>query len=335
MTARMLVTGGAGFIGSNFIRYTLAHRPEYRIAVLDALTDQTYARNLQEVAGRIDFHHGDVSEQCTVDRLIDRLGIDIVVHFAAESHNDHAHVYPERFARTNIIGTLTLLENARRTGVRLHHVSTDEVFGELPLGSDELFDLSSPIRPLNYYSSSKASSEHFVRAAWKQFRIPVTLSNSTNNYGPFQHVEKVIPRQITDVLRGVRPRVHGSGRNVRDWIHVDDHCSAIHAVLDRGQHGETYLVGARNELSNIDLVREINSAMEMPDDWFEYTADRPHNDLRYAVDASRTREECGWEPVRTDFRAELMKVIAWYQENVAWWSAMKDESERNYQRLGR
>lgn len=335
MRRRMLVTGGAGFIGSNFVHHTLAHRGDYEVAVLDTLTDPHYTNNLNPVADEIEFHRGDVSDASTVDALIEDLSIDVVVHFAAESHNDRAQLYPDRFARTNILGTLTLLENARRTGVRLHCVSTDEVFGDLPLDSTDRFGPNTPFQPTNYYSSSKASADHFVRAAFKQFEVPVTTSNCTNNFGPYQHVEKVIPRQITDVLCGTRPKLHGTGSNVRDWIHVEDHCTAVHAILDRGRLGATYLVGAENEWSNSDLLQEILAATDMPEDWFEHVPDRPYNDLRYAVDASRVREECRWAPVRTDFRTELKEIVEWYREHRSWWASMKDATEQAYRWLGR
>lgn len=331
----MLVTGGAGFIGSNFVKYTLEQHHGYRVVVLDALVDPTYARNLDDVAELIDFRQGDVCDADFVAALVAELGVDVIVHFAAESHNDNAYLFPSRFARTNIMGTVTLLEIVRETGVRLHHVSTDEVYGELPLGSADKFTPDTAYHPRNYYSSSKAGSDHFVRAAWNQFQLPVTITHCANNYGRYQHVEKFIPRTITGVLRGIPPRLHGMGKNVRDWIHVDDHCAAIHSVLDQGRFGETYLVGANNERDNFSIMQLILELMGKPSDWFEHVSDRPHNDLRYASDASKLQAECGWAPLRTEFRKELADLVDWYARNEPWWSEMKVATEERYGRLGR
>ena len=331
----MLVTGGAGFIGSNFVRYTLQHRPEYAVAVLDALVDPHYTRNLEDVADRIEFRCGDVCDGDLVAALVDELDVDLIVHFAAESHNDNAYLFPSRFARTNVMGTVALLEVVRAKGIRMHHVSTDEVYGQLALAGAGRFTPETAYSPRNYYSASKAGADHFVRAAWYQFGLPVTITHCANNYGPYQHVEKLIPRTITSVLSGERPRVHGSGRNVRDWIHVEDHCAAIHAVVDRGRLGETYVIGSNDERDNLSLIEMILELMGRPKDWLHHVADRPSNDLRYASDASKLRAECEWVPLRTEFRKEMAELIDWYRGNESWRSEMKVSTERRYRELGR
>ncbi|ANZ15348.1 dTDP-glucose 4,6-dehydratase [Streptomyces noursei] len=331
----MLVTGGAGFIGANFVRSTLQHRPEYEIAVIDALIDPHFTRNLDDVKDSIAFRQGDVCDTAFVSALVEELGIEVIVHFAAESHNDNAYLFPSRFAHTNVMGTVSLLEVVRSTGVRLHHVSTDEVYGQLALDDTEAFTPDTPYRPRNYYSASKAGADHFVRAAWTQFQLPVTISHCSNNYGPYQHVEKFIPRTITELLVGGRPRLHGSGRHVREWIHVDDHCTAIHAILDRGRLGETYVVGSDDERDNRSIVELILELMGKPSDWVDYVPDRPSNDLRYASDASKLRTECEWMPLRTEFRKEMAGLIDWYRHNESWWWEMKTAVERRYGELGR
>ncbi|GAA3435954.1 dTDP-glucose 4,6-dehydratase [Kutzneria kofuensis] len=331
---KMLVTGGAGFIGSNFVRHTLRNRPEYELVVLDALVVPHYHNNLDDVADRIVFRRGDVCDVDFVTDLVDEQGVEVIVHFAAESHNDNAYLYPSRFARTNVLGTVALLELIGDRGIRLHHVSTDEVFGQLELGEDRRFTPDGEYRPRNYYSSSKAGADHFVRAAWNQFQLPVTISQCANNYGPYQHVEKFIPRTITGVLTDIPPHLHGSGRHVRDWIHVDDHCSAIHAMLDRGRLGETYLVGADNEVGTYEVMQMILELTGRPLDWYEHVAERPCNDMRYGSDSSKLRAECGWRPEHTDFRQDMAELIDWYRGNEPWWAEMKAITEKKYLEMG-
>ncbi|WP_062290543.1 dTDP-glucose 4,6-dehydratase [Demequina phytophila] len=329
---RLLVTGGAGFIGANFVRLTLSTRPDVEVTVLDLLT---YAGNAASVPEdpRVTLVKGDIADPEMVDALVREA--DAVVHFAAESHNDNSLDDPSPFIHTNLVGTFQLLEAARRHGVRFHHVSTDEVYGDLPLDTPERFTPDTPYHPSSPYSASKAGSDLLVRAWVRSFGLEATLSNCSNNYGPFQHVEKFIPRQITNLIDGVRPKLYGAGLNVRDWIHVDDHNRAVWTILESGRIGETYLIGADGETSNKDVIATVLELMGHAPDDFEHVADRPGHDLRYAIDATRLREELGWEPVYGDFRAGLATTIDWYREHEAWWRPQKLETELRYQRLGR
>src|SRR6476469_7642300 len=256
---RLLITGGAGFIGANFVRHVLAHTDDH-VTVLDKLT---YAANLKSLEGlpgeRFDFVHGDICDAGLVDTLV--AGADVVVHYAAESHNDNALHDPRPFLDTNIVGTYTLIEAARRHGARFHHISTDEVYGDLELDDPHRFTEQTPYNPSSPYSSTKAASDLLVRAWVRSFGLKATLSNCSNNYGPYQHVEKFIPRQITNVLDGVRPKLYGDGLNVRDWIHVDDHSSAVLTILEQGVLGETYLIGADGEQDNKAVVETILELM--------------------------------------------------------------------------
>src|SRR4051812_13273499 len=251
----MLVTGGAGFIGANFVHQTLARFPGHRLTVLDALTYAGNESSLAAVRDRIEFVRGSVADAALVDDLV--RGQDVVVHFAAESHNDNSLRDPWPFVQTNLVGTYTLLEAVRRHGVRLHHISTDEVYGDLELDDPGRFTPETPYNPSSPYSSTKAGSDLLVRAWVRSFGVEATISNCSNNYGPYQHVEKFIPRQITNVLSGLRPKLYGAGQNVRDWIHVEDHNAAVHAILERGRPGETYLIGADGECSNREVLALI------------------------------------------------------------------------------
>jgi dTDP-glucose 4,6-dehydratase len=330
---RVLVTGGAGFIGANFVHWTLRHRPEVEVTVLDALTYAGNRASLAPVEDRITFVHGDVADAALVERLV--AGADVVVHFAAESHNDNSLHDPSPFVHTNVVGTFTLLEAVRRRGVRLHHVSTDEVYGDLELDDPARFSETTPYNPSSPYSATKAGSDLLVRAWVRSFGVTATISNCSNNYGPYQHVEKFIPRQITNVLDGVRPKLYGTGENVRDWIHVDDHNSAVWTVIDDGRPGETYLIGADGEESNRDVVEDILELMGQPRDAYDLVPDRPGHDLRYAIDATRLRTELGWRPTYPAFRDGLAATIDWYRENEGWWRPQKDATERKYAELGR
>lgn len=327
---KVLVTGGAGFIGANFVRLTLATRPDAEVTVLDNLT---YAGNQASLPPEVAFVKGDVADPDVVDALVG--ASDLVVHFAAESHNDNSLDDPSPFVHTNLIGTFTLLEAARRHKTRYHHISTDEVYGDLALDDPAKFTADTPYNPSSPYSSTKAGSDLMVRAWVRSFGVAATISNCSNNYGPYQHVEKFIPRQITNVLVGVRPKLYGAGLNVRDWIHVDDHNSAVWAVIDRGVIGETYLIGADGEVDNLTVVRTILELMGEDPDGFDHVSDRPGHDLRYAIDASRLRSELGWDPQYADFRSGLAATIDWYRENEAWWRPAKLATELKYERLGR
>ena len=330
---KLLVTGGAGFIGTNFVLRTSATRPDWQLTVLDALTYAGNRDNLAPVADRIGFVEGSVADAALVDGLV--ADADVVVHFAAESHNDNSLEDPWPFIEANIVGTYRLLEAVRRHGTRLHHVSTDEVYGDLELDDPARFTESTPVNPSSPYSASKASADLLVRAWVRSFGITATLSNCSNNYGPFQHVEKFIPRQITNILRGVKPKLYGQGSNVRDWIHVDDHNDAVLTILDQGRSGETYLIGADGEQDNGAIVALLLELMGRPADWFDLVSDRPGHDLRYAIDSTKLRTETGWTPRYQDISAGLAQTIDWYRDNEDWWRAAKDRTERTYERLGR
>jgi dTDP-glucose 4,6-dehydratase len=331
-TMHMLVTGGAGFIGANFVHYTLGAHPEHSITVLDALTYAGNEASLAGVRNDIEFVHGSVADAALVDELVGRC--DVVVHFAAESHNDNSLRDPSPFLQTNIIGTYTLLEAVRKHGVRLHHISTDEVYGDLELDDPTRFTPQTPYNPSSPYSSTKAGSDLLVRAWVRSFGIHATISNCSNNYGPYQHVEKFIPRQITNVLAGLRPKLYGTGENVRDWIHVDDHNCAVHAILEKGRSGETYLIGADGEKNNLEVLRLILELLGRPTDAFDQVPDRVGHDLRYAIDASKLRAELGWTPRYTDFRDGLAATIDWYRANESWWKPLKDQVEATYAAQG-
>jgi dTDP-glucose 4,6-dehydratase len=327
---RILVTGGAGFIGANFVHWTLRHRPDARITVLDALT---YASDGSSLAGLdVELVEGDISDPALVDRLV--AATDLVVHFAAESHNDNSLHDPTPFVQTNVMGTFTILEAVRRHDVRLHHVSTDEVYGDLELDDPKRFTEDTPYNPSSPYSSTKAASDLLVRAWVRSFGVRATLSNCSNNYGPYQHVEKFIPRQITNVIDGQRPRLYGDGLNVRDWIHVDDHNSAVWTIVDKGRIGETYLIGADGERSNKRVVQAILRAFGRPEDDYEHVTDRPGHDLRYAIESGKLRTELGWSPQYADFDAGLVATVEWYRANEAWWRPGKDGAEARYAAAG-
>ncbi|QNG20939.1 dTDP-glucose 4,6-dehydratase [Rhodococcus triatomae] len=329
---RVLVTGGAGFIGANFVQQTVRERPDVQVTVLDALTYAGNRDSLAPVADAIDFVHGDITDTDLVDRLV--AASDAVVHFAAESHNDNSLQDPWPFLHTNIIGTYSLLQAVRKHDVRYHHISTDEVYGDLELDDPERFTEATAYNPSSPYSSTKASSDMLVRAWTRSFGVRATLSNCSNNYGPYQHVEKFIPRQITNVLTGVRPRLYGDGLNVRDWIHVDDHNSAVWAVLDRGRTGQTYLIGADGETSNRVVVESILDVLGQSPDAFDFVTDRPGHDRRYAIDSTLLRTELGWTPRYADFRAGLEATIAWYREHEDWWGPQKAATEQAYAAAG-
>lgn len=329
----IIVTGGAGFIGSNFVHWVVDNQPDVHVTVLDALT---YAGNLDNLAGipaeRMEFVHGDICDAQLVDRLLS--DADACVHFAAESHNDNSISNPEPFIRTNVEGTYTLLEAARKYGVRFHHISTDEVYGDLALDDPARFTEDSPYKPSSPYSSSKASSDMLVRAWYRTYGVPITISNCSNNYGPRQHIEKFIPRQVTNIICGIKPKLYGDGLNVRDWIHTEDHSSAVWKILTEGELGETYLIGADGEKNNIDVLRAILAAMGKDVDDFDWVRDRPGHDRRYAIDSSRLRRELGWQPKHTDFAEGLQNTIQWYEDNENWWRPAKEATEAKYAAQG-
>jgi dTDP-glucose 4,6-dehydratase len=330
---RVLVTGGAGFIGSNFVLRTRQTRPDWHLTVVDALTYAGSRASLDPVADEIRFVEGNIADEALIDPLVAEH--DAVVHFAAESHNDNSLDNPWPFVESNVIGTYRILEAVRRHGVRLHHISTDEVYGDLELDDPNRFTEATPVNPSSPYSSTKASADLLVRAWIRSFGIAATLSNCSNNYGPRQHVEKFIPRQITGILTGVKPKLYGTGENVRDWIHVDDHNDAVVAILEQGGLGETYLIGADGELNNKEIIALLLELMDKPADWYEHVNDRPGHDLRYAIDSSKLRAETKWRPQYSDIRAGLRNTIDWYAANPQWWAGAKQDAEAVYARLGR
>ena len=330
--SHLLVTGGAGFIGSNFVHYLLDNT-EHTVTVLDKMT---YAANKASLDGldstRFNLVVGDIAGRELTDELVAQA--DAVIHYAAESHNDNSLANPEPFIHTNLVGTFTLLEAVRRHGTRYHHISTDEVFGDLALEDPAKFTETTPYNPSSPYSSTKAGSDLLVRAWVRSFGIEATISNCSNNYGPYQHIEKFIPRQITNILSGLTPKLYGEGLNVRDWIHATDHSSAVLRILESGKIGETYLIGADGEENNITVLRTILRLMGKDENDFEHVIDRPGHDMRYAIDGTRLREELGWEPQFTDFEAGLADTIAWYTDNRSWWEPLKAEVEAKYAKAG-
>lgn len=327
----MLVTGGAGFIGSNFVRLTLDERPEYEITVVDALT---YAGNTDNLPlESITFVRGDVCDRELIDRLVSET--DVVVHFAAESHNDNSIKDPWPFLHSNLVGTFTILEAVRNHGKRLHHISTDEVYGDLPIDRPDLkFHEDTSYHASSPYSSTKAGSDLLVKAWVRSFGIQATISNCSNNYGPYQHIEKMVPRQITNILSDIKPKLYGTGEQVRDWIHVDDHNLAVHTIIDKGRSGELYLIGADGEQNNKYVFETLLELMGKPKDWYNHVNDRPGHDQRYAIDSTKLRTELGWTPRYTDLRAGLQATIDWYTANRDWWQADKDAVEANYAKQG-
>ncbi len=329
----ILVTGGAGFIGSNFVHWVINNKPDVHVTVLDALTYAGKKENLSGIPDdRMTFVHGDICDEQLLHELFPT--IDAVVHFAAESHNDNSISNPEPFIRTNVEGTYKLLEASRIYGTRFHHISTDEVYGDLALDDPVRFTESSPYHPSSPYSSTKAASDMLVRAWHRTYGVPATISNCSNNYGPRQHIEKFIPRQITNIICGIKPKLYGDGKNVRDWIHTEDHSSAVWAILERGQLGETYLIGADGERNNIDVLKAILESMGKDPNDFDWVRDRPGHDRRYAIDSTRLRRELGWQAAHTDFSEGLKQTIAWYQNNEDWWRSDKDAVEKKYAAQG-
>lgn len=329
---KLLVTGGAGFIGANFVHYTLQNRPEYEVTVIDKLTYAGNPDSLNSVLDKINFITGDICDKELMDKLVAET--DIVVHFAAESHNDNSLRDPWPFLHTNLMGTATILEAIRKHNKRLHHISTDEVYGDLELDDPAKFTPETPYNASSPYSSTKAGSDLLVKAWVRSFGIHATISNCSNNYGSYQHIEKFIPRQITNILSDISPKLYGAGENVRDWIHVDDHNSAVHAIVDKGRSGETYLIGANGEENNKYVLETILELMGKPKDAYEHVNDRPGHDMRYAIDATKLREELNWTPRYTNLREGLQATIDWYRENDEWWKNEKAKVEAKYAEQG-
>lgn len=328
---KLLVTGGAGFIGSNFILYWLNKYPNDRVVNLDKLT---YAGNLENLKSiekhpNYEFVQGDICDRkLTLDLTKDT---DVIVHFAAESHVDRSILDPGPFVKTNVEGTYMLLEAARLNKVpRFHHISTDEVFGALPLNTDEKFNDTTPYNPRSPYSASKASSDHLVRAYHETYNLPTTISNCSNNFGPYQFPEKLFSLAITNLIEGKKVPVYGDGQYVRDWLYVQDHCEAIDLILRKGTIGKTYLVGGLTEdIPNIEIIKRILKIMGKSEDEIEYIKDRPGHDRRYAIDWSTIHTELGWTP-RHSFDQALLDTVNWYKSNTSWWKSIKSGAYQAY-----
>jgi dTDP-glucose 4,6-dehydratase len=326
---KLLVTGGAGFIGSNFVHHILNTYPDYEVINLDALT---YAGNLENLKvlennPKHRFVKGDICDAKLVEELVGEA--DIIVHFAAESHVDRSILDSAAFVHTNVIGTHTLLEAARKAGnKRFHHVSTDEVFGSLE-AQDAPFCETTPYDPRSPYSASKAASDHLVRAYYHTYNLPVTISNCSNNYGPFHFPEKLIPLLITNLMEGEKIPIYGDGMNVRDWLYVEDHCRAIDAIIHKGKIGETYCVGGNGEKPNLEIAKTILNLLGKGEDMIEYVEDRKGHDRRYAINFDKIKNELGWEPQVT-FEEGIKKTIQWFEQNQAWWKNIKSGEYQEY-----
>jgi len=330
---RLLITGGAGFIGSNFILYWLEKYPKDEILNFDKLT---YAGNLENLKSveknpHYQFIKADICNPQAVNKAM--RGVDLVVHFAAESHVDRSILNPTAFVKTNVLGTQVLLEAALKHQVkRFHHVSTDEVFGTLTLNSKEKFNEKSPFKPNSPYAASKAGADCLVRAYFKTYGLPVTVTNTSNNYGPYQFPEKLISLAITNLLEGKKVPIYGQGNQVRDWLYVEDHCRAIDLVLKKGKIGETYCIGGlTGEISNLEVVYKLLKIFKQPKDRIVFIKDRPAHDVRYALDWSKAKKDLGYQP-QFDFETALRKTVQWYQENQSWWRRVKNREYQKYYR---
>lgn len=321
---KLLVTGGAGFIGSNFIHYWLKQHPDDDIINLDKLTYAGCLENLKVIEDNphYSFIQADICDAQAVDQIMP--GVNTVVHFAAESHVDRSITAPAVFVMTNVIGTQVLLDAALKHQVkRFHHISTDEVFGSLELDSKEKFNENTAFKPNSPYSASKAGSDHLVRAYHQTYGLPITITNTSNNYGPFQFPEKLIPLTVTNLLEGKKVPVYGDGLNVRDWLYVSDHCRGIDLVLQKGRIGETYCIGGlTDDISNLEIVKKIIKIMGKPEDSIEFVTDRPGHDRRYALDWTKAKNELGYQPEH-DFNTYLAQTIDWYKNNRSWWQKIK------------
>lgn len=332
---KLLVTGGVGFIGSNFIRYWLDKYPDDEIVNLDKLTYAGHIESTKDFADNSNykFIKGDICDPKVVSEAVS--GVETIVHFAAETHVDRSIVGPQVFLQTNVIGTQVLLDAAVKHKVkRLHHISTDEVFGELPLDSKEKFDEATQYNPRSPYSASKAASDHLVRAYFYTFGLPITITNCSNNFGPYQDPEKYIARMITNLIDGIAPPVYGDGLYVRDWLYVADHCRAIDLVINKGKVGETYLVGGfRKDVNNLQIAQSLNRIFGRDENDINFVKDRRGHDRRYAVDWSKINKELGWKP-QYDFDTQLTETVEWYRKNEWWWRPLKAEAEKLYEKTG-
>jgi len=332
---KILVTGGLGFIGTNFIRYWFKHHPDDTIVNLDKVTYAANPANLSEFEGKSNykFVKGDICDKNLVSEIVK--DIDLIIHFAAETHVDRSLDEPELFLQTNILGTYNLLNFASQYNIRFHHISTDEVFGALELNTENKFSESTTYDPRSPYSSSKAASDHLVRSFYHSFNLPITISNCSNNYGPYQSPEKFLPRMITNLLTNQKVKVYGDGLNVRDWLHVLDHCRAIEAIIQKGKIGETYVIGGlTKDVNNLELTKTVLNLMGKGEDQIEFVSDRPGHDRRYAVNWEKIKNELGWTP-QYSFEEGVKATVDWYTQNSDWWQASKSEAEDFYKKIGR
>jgi len=332
---KLLVTGGLGFIGTNFIRYWFKHHPDDTIVNLDKVTYAANPANLSEFEGKSNykFVKGDICDKNLVAEIVK--DIDLIIHFAAETHVDRSLDEPELFLQTNILGTYNLLNFASQHNIRFHHISTDEVFGALELNTENKFTESTTYDPRSPYSSSKAASDHLVRSFYHSFNLPITISNCSNNYGPYQSPEKFLPRMITNLLTDQKVKVYGDGLNVRDWLHVLDHCRAIEAIIQKGKIGETYVIGGlTKDINNLELTKTVLDLMGKGEDQIEFVTDRPGHDRRYAVNWEKIKNELGWTP-QYSFEEGIKATVDWYTQNSDWWQASKSEAEDFYKKIGR
>jgi dTDP-glucose 4,6-dehydratase len=331
MNKKILVTGGAGFIGSNFVHYWLKNHKDDEVVNVDALTYAGNLENLKEFENskNYKFIKADISEKKEIEKIISEEKPDMVVHFAAESHVDRSILGPEEFVRTNVLGTFNLLESARQNGnIRFHHISTDEVFGSLE-EKDPAFNENTPYDPRSPYSASKASSDHLVRSYFHTFNLSVTISNCSNNYGPYMFPEKLMPLFITNLIENKKIPLYGDGMNVRDWLWVEDHCRAIDLILQKGKAGETYCIGGDTEKTNKEITYKILDLMEKGEEMIEFVQDRKGHDRRYAIDFSKIKKELGWEP-QVDFEKGMKMIVDWYKEHQNWWKKIKSGDYVNY-----
>ncbi len=332
---KLLVTGGCGFIGCNFIRYWFKNHPEDFVVNLDKLTYAGHLSSTKDFSNKRNykFVKGDIADAKIVEDVMD--GIDIVVHFAAESHVDRSNLYPVEFVRTNVFGTQVLLEAALQHKVkRFHHISTDEVFGSLSLESKRKFNEKTPYDSTSPYSHSKARSDNLVKTYFFSLGLPITITNCSNNYGPYQDPEKMIPRFVTNLIVGRKVPVYGDGKYVRDWLYVEDHCRAIELVLLKGRVGETYCIGGQTEeINNLEVTKKILRSLGKNESWIKHIKDRQFHDRRYSVDWSKIKKELGWKP-KHNFDEWLVKTVEWYIKNEWWWRPLKKEAEALYKKTG-
>lgn len=321
----IVITGGAGFIGSNFVRYINKKYPEVKITIVDKLTYASTIETIEDLLENknITFEKVDITDYKKIEEIIKNK--DLIVNFAAESHNDNSLENPHNFLMSNVVGTYNLLELARKYNIRYHHISTDEVYGDIELESKEQFNENSQYKPSSPYSATKAASDMLVKGWIRSFNLKATISNCSNNYGPYQHPEKFIPRQITNILNNKKPILYGNGLNIRDWIHVEDHSQAIDLIIDNGKIGETYLIGVNNEVNNITVLKQILKEMNKEEDYFDFVEDRKGHDLKYSINPTKLNKELNFKPKHTDFNKGLKATIDWYKENINWANKLENK----------